>query len=36
MEYRNGLLFDEALQKELKEKFYYVDADPAYGERLFF
>ena len=36
MEYSRGLLFDEAFQKILKEKFYHVDADPMYGERLFF
>lgn len=31
-----GILFDRELQASLKEKFYYVDADPIYGERLFF
>lgn len=36
MEYPNGLLFSEKIQKELKEKFYYADYDPKYGERLFF
>lgn len=36
MNYPNGLLFDEELQKELKECFYYTDADPVYGKRLFF
>ena len=36
MEYPHGLLFEEDLQKELKEKFYYADEDPEYGERLFF
>lgn len=36
MQYPNGLLFDADLQKELKEKFCYADADPLYGERLFF
>ena len=36
MNYPNGLLFDDALQKELKEKFYYADADPVHGKRLFF
>ena len=36
MEYPHGLLFDEKLQKELKEKFYYADEDPEYGARLFF
>ncbi len=34
--YKNGLLFDDKFQKELKEKFYYADVDPVYGERLFF
>lgn len=33
---KNGLLFDENFQKELKEKFYYADSDPEYGKRLFF
>jgi len=36
MNYPNGLLFDELLQKELKDKFYWADADPEYGQRLFF
>ncbi|MBE7062262.1 MAG: aminotransferase class V-fold PLP-dependent enzyme [Ruminococcaceae bacterium] len=36
MNYQNGILFDEKFQKELKEKFYYADADPIYGKRLFF
>ncbi len=36
MNYPNGLLFDEKFQKELKNKFYYTDSDPEYGERLFF
>lgn len=36
MEYPHGLLFEEDLQRELKEKFYYADEDPEYGERLFF
>ena len=36
MDYPNGLLFEEDLQKELKEKFCYSDSDPIYGERLFF
>ncbi|MBR2965434.1 MAG: aminotransferase class V-fold PLP-dependent enzyme [Clostridia bacterium] len=34
--YPHGLLFEEALQKELKEKFCFADADPDFGERLFF
>lgn len=36
MNYPNGILFDEKLTKELKEKFYCVDADEKYGKRLFF
>ena len=36
MEYKNGLLFEEKFQKKLKEKFCYANADPLYGERLFF
>lgn len=36
MDYPNGLLFSEKIQKELKEKFCYTDADPDYGKRLFF
>lgn len=36
MEYPHGILFDEKLQKELKDKFYYADTDPVHGERLFF
>ena len=36
MNYPEGLLFDESYVKELKEKFYFVDADPNFGERLFF
>jgi len=36
MEYPHGLLFEDTLQKELKEKFYYTDEDPRYGKRLFF
>ena len=36
MKYSNGLLFDEAFQKELKDKFCYADEDPVYGKRLFF
>ncbi|MGI6004116.1 MAG: aminotransferase class V-fold PLP-dependent enzyme [Christensenellales bacterium] len=35
-EYKDGLLFSEELQKEVKEKFYYVDEDPDIGKRLFF
>jgi len=36
MEYSNGLLFDEAYIKELKEAFFMVDSDPEMGKRLFF
>lgn len=36
MDYPNGLLFEDGLQRELKEKFYYPDSDPVYGKRLFF
>lgn len=36
MKEANGILFEEAFQKELKEKFYYADADPVHGKRLFF
>ena len=36
MEYPNGLLFSEKIQKELKGKFCYADSDPEYGKRLFF
>jgi len=36
MEYPNGLLFDDAFQAQLKDRFFYVDADPDYGSRLFF
>lgn len=32
----NGLLFETAFQKALKEKFYYADFDSAGTERLFF
>lgn len=33
--YPEGLLLPEELQKEIKEKFYYVDEDPDIGERIF-
>ena len=36
MQYSNGLLFDKEIQNDLKDKFFYADADPEYGERLFF
>ena len=36
MRYPEGLLFDEAYVKELKDRFYYVDSEPEGGERLFF
>ena len=31
-----GLLFDPALSAEIKDRFFYVDADPEFGQRLFF
>ncbi len=31
-----GILFEDKFQKSLKEQFYYPDADPEHGERLFF
>ncbi len=31
-----GILFEDDFQKSLKEKFFYADADPEHGERLFF
>ncbi len=36
MNYPQGLFFKDALQRKLKEKFCYADADPQYGDRLFF
>ncbi|MBE6964985.1 MAG: aminotransferase class V-fold PLP-dependent enzyme [Ruminococcaceae bacterium] len=36
MNYPNGLLFPNELQKKIKEQFCFVDVDPDYGERLFF
>ena len=36
MNLNNGLLFESDFQQSLKEKFWYADADPYYGERLFF
>ena len=35
-EYKNGLVFEDNLLKEIKDKFYYVDEDFLYGNRLFF
>ena len=35
-EYPNGLLFEDGFQEELKRQFCHADADPVYGERLFF
>ena len=35
-EIKNGSLFSEALSAQIKDRFYYVDADPEFGERLFF
>jgi len=34
--YPDGKLFSTELQKEVKEKFFYVDEDPDIGKRLFF
>ena len=31
-----NFVFSSELSKEIKDKFYYVDADPEFGERLFF
>ena len=31
-----GLLFENDFQKQLKSQFYNVDADPDFGERIFF
>ena len=31
-----GIFFDDAFQESLKSKFYYADADPTSGNRLFF
>lgn len=33
---KQGVFFDDSFQKQLKEKFWYVDKDPDYKERLFF
>lgn len=35
-EYKEGLLFSSELQKEVKDRFFYVDDDPDIGKRLFF
>lgn len=35
-DYKDGLLFSDELQKEIKSRFLYVDSDPAAGRRLFF
>lgn len=35
MSYPQGLLFPDDLQGKLKDKFYFADYDPEYGERLF-
>lgn len=34
--YPEGLVFDDSVQQEVKEKFMYVDEDPIIGKRLFF
>lgn len=36
MDETRGILFADEYQKELKEKFFFADADPEKGERLFF
>lgn len=36
MDETKGILFDDDFQKSLKQQFYYADADPEKGERLFF
>lgn len=33
---KNGILFSDEYQKQLKEQFCYPDADPEHGKRLFF
>jgi cysteine desulfurase / selenocysteine lyase len=33
---QEGILFPDALQREIKDRFLYVDSDPDIGERLFF
>ncbi|MBR5439361.1 MAG: aminotransferase class V-fold PLP-dependent enzyme [Clostridia bacterium] len=34
--FEKGLLFENDFQKQLKSQFYNVDADPTFGERIFF
>lgn len=36
MNEKNGVLFSDEYQKNLKEQFCYADADPEHGSRLFF
>lgn len=36
MDERKGILFDDALVRVLKDEFFMVEADPDYGQRLFF
>lgn len=36
MEKVTGEFFEDSLQKEIREKFYYVDEDPEKGKRIFF
>ena len=36
IEYPKGLFFEPELQKEIKDRFCWMDADPEFGERLFF
>lgn len=35
-DYSKGLAFSDDLIREIKDKFFYVDEDPLFGERLFF
>ena len=34
--HQNGIFFEDAFSRALKERFYMVDADPTHGERLFY
>ncbi|MDL2296280.1 aminotransferase class V-fold PLP-dependent enzyme, partial [Lachnospiraceae bacterium OttesenSCG-928-E19] len=36
MNEKNGILFSDEYLKKIKEQFYFVDADPDHGTRLFF
>lgn len=33
---KQGIFFEDSFLKELREKFWYVDVDPGYNERLYF